>query len=92
MNERDRRNLNPRPTAVFAKYHWSADYGAQTGGAMDFYDSLHPHDQNYCNEAVTAIINAGLQWGVDLRAGRETARKPSPRLKQRRKKSVHATR
>lgn len=79
--------MNPRPTAVFAMFYWGADYAAQRGGVMDFYDALHPADQQFCTDAVTAIINAGLVWGVLVREGEVASMKSQPRLKRTPKRS-----
>lgn len=86
------RNLNPRPTAVFAMFHWPNDYAAQRGGVTDFFDELHPADQAYCNDAVTAIVNAASAWGERFRAGRETGRKSSQPVPRRSKKRPVAAR
>lgn len=83
--KRMQRNLNPRPPAVFAMYHWSADYAAQGGGTMDFFDSLHPADQKYCNDAVTAIVHACVAYGFRLVEAREPMPKTVPRLKKRKR-------
>jgi hypothetical protein len=79
------RNLNPRPNAMFAMYHWPEDYAAQRGGVMDFFDALHPADQKYCNDAVSAIVGTAIAWGVSVKEGEETSRKPAPRIVKRRK-------
>jgi hypothetical protein len=84
MAKSQERNLNPRPNAVFAMYHWPHDYAEQRGGVMDFFDTLHPADQEFCNRAVSAIIGAGIAWGVRVKEGKEIQRKPAPRLKKRR--------
>ena len=81
--ERMRRNLNPRPPAAFAMFHWPHDYAEQGGGTMDFFDSLHPADQQYCNDACHHIINAALNYGLLLKSGEERTTKPHARLKQR---------
>lgn len=85
MSKRDRDNLNPRPPAVFAMYHWSADYAEQGGGVTDFFNALHPADQKFCHDAVTHILNAALAYGVNLKTGKEPQQKLVPRLKRKRK-------
>lgn len=55
---RAQRNLNPTPEAVFAMFHWSADYARQNGGSMDYYDSLPQPRQEFCKRSVDGILQA----------------------------------
>ena len=42
MAKNDERNLNPHKPAVMAMCLLSRHYAAQSGGSMDFWDSLSP--------------------------------------------------
>ena len=45
-----RRNLNPHREARLAMIKWSAQYAAQGGGSMDFWDTLHESKKRLCRE------------------------------------------
>ncbi len=55
---RAQRNQNPTPEAVFAMFHWNADYASQDGGSMDYFDSLPAPRQELCKRAVDGILQA----------------------------------
>lgn len=50
MNERDRRNLNPHKPAVAAMWLYGAEYAAQGGGSMDFWDRLDESRKRICRD------------------------------------------
>lgn len=65
-----RRNLNPHAEAIVAMMIWSRRYAyEQTGGSMDFWDSLSAGEQRQCVEAVDRIKAAA-------RAGRLALQEP----------------
>ena len=49
------RNLSPHKPAVAAVYLWGADYAAQPGGSMDFWDSLTESKKCICRSLVARI-------------------------------------
>lgn len=51
-----KRNMNPHAEARFAMWKWSADYAAQGGGVMDYWDRLSERDKRLCYEAVDEIV------------------------------------
>lgn len=53
-----RRNLNPHKPAVAAMFIYGADYAAQGGGSMDFWDALSAYRKTVCREAVRKILDA----------------------------------
>ena len=55
--ERTRRNVNPHKEALFAMYVWGRKYSQQSGGCMDFWDSLSNGDKRICVEGVDTILN-----------------------------------
>lgn len=52
------RNLNPHKSAVAAMWLFSIDYAAQSGGSMDFWESLSEHQKNLCRRMVSDIEKA----------------------------------
>lgn len=57
MNDQTR-NLNPTPEAIIAMCIWGAEYGAQNGGSMDFYDKLNLARKRQCEDIVRKIKEA----------------------------------
>jgi len=59
MNEAERlqRNINPHKEALLAIYVWGGRYSQQSGGCMDFWDSLSKHDKEICVYGVDTILN-----------------------------------
>lgn len=55
---RDQRNLNPHAAAVAAMYLYGAEYAAQRGGSMDFWDGLDDRRKRICCELVFKIAQA----------------------------------
>lgn len=55
---RDKRNSNPHKAAIAAMYIYSAEYGAQHGGVMDFWDRLSGERQQTCRRLVDRIADA----------------------------------
>lgn len=53
--ERDKRNRDPHKCAVAAMWLWGAEYAAQQGGSMDFWDSLTEHQRALCVRLVQDI-------------------------------------
>lgn len=58
QRQRDRRNLRPSSEAVAAMYLYGAEYAAQNGGSMDFWDSLDESRKQLCRRLVLEIIEA----------------------------------
>ena len=59
LTERDRatRNLNPHAEARVAMAIWSYEYAfKQSGGSMDFWDSLSPGQKRQCVDFVDKIL------------------------------------
>jgi hypothetical protein len=56
--ERDRRNLNPSKEAKAAMWLWGAEYAAQRGGSMDFWDKLDASRKRLCRDLVDDIERA----------------------------------
>lgn len=50
------RNLNPTTAARVAMIIWGAEYAAQRGGSMDFWDSLSPDRQKRCQMVVKDLL------------------------------------
>lgn len=48
--QRAKRNLNPHAEARVAMLVWGERYSKQSGGSMDFYDSLTDSERNLCRE------------------------------------------
>jgi hypothetical protein len=49
------RNLNPTPEARVAMIIWGAEYAAQRGGSMDFWDSLSADRKRRCELVVKTL-------------------------------------
>jgi hypothetical protein len=49
------RNLNPHKPARAAMWLWGAEYSAQEGGSMDFWDRLSLHRKNIARRLVKDI-------------------------------------
>ncbi len=49
------RNLNPTPEATVARIIWGAEYAAQLGGSMDFWDNLDEGRKRRCRSVVKAL-------------------------------------
>ena len=58
MSKADQQNLNPTPAAVAAMYLYSDDYAAQTGGIMEFWQSLPAWKQGVCRDLAKDIQTA----------------------------------
>lgn len=58
-----RRNLNPIPQAVVAMYLYGAEYAAQQGGSMDFWDRLDGRRKRWCKEISDDVIAAAKPKG-----------------------------
>lgn len=52
------RNLNPHAEARLAMVIWSAEYAAQDGGSMDFWDGLPEWRKRLCAELVNDVLTA----------------------------------
>lgn len=52
------RNLDPGAEAIAAMYLYSAEYAAQRGGSMDFWDTLPASKKRLCTEMVNKIKTA----------------------------------
>lgn len=52
------RNLDPGAEAIAAMYLYSAEYAAQHGGSMDFWDALPASKKRLCAELVKKIKSA----------------------------------
>lgn len=50
-----RRNLNPHKPARAAMWLFSAEYGRQRGGSMDFWDRLSESAKKQCRQLVADI-------------------------------------
>ncbi len=60
--QRARRNLAPHAEAIAAMHFWSYSYAAeQSGGSMDFWDSLPEWKKNICRDAVKKIKAASTE-------------------------------
>jgi hypothetical protein len=57
MNEKQaaKRNQNPHAEATAAMYIWGAEYAAQRGGCMDFWDGLSDSRKGICRDLVARI-------------------------------------
>lgn len=49
------RNLNPTPAARVAMIIWGAEYAAQRGGSMDFWDRLDADRKRRCETVVKEL-------------------------------------
>lgn len=58
--KRDHRNLTPHAAAVAAMYLYGAEYAAQSGGSMDFWDKLDSSRRRICCDLVFDIGRASL--------------------------------
>lgn len=56
--QRARRNQRPTAEAVAAMYLYGAEYAAQGGGSMDFWDKLDGSRRQLCHDLVNRIIEA----------------------------------
>lgn len=56
--DRHFRNLHPHGEARIAMIIWGDRYAAQTGGSMDFYDSLSNGEKATCRSALDAVLSA----------------------------------
>jgi hypothetical protein len=61
MRERDARNLNPHKSARAAMWLYGHAYAAQSGGSMDFWDSLPEYKKRLCRDMVDAIERADVE-------------------------------
>ena len=66
----ERRNMNPTPAAVVARYIYGKAYSEQNGGSMDFWDKLPQEKKNYCERFAATILAAARTHG-------ETGNKPN---------------
>ena len=57
------RNINPTAPAYAAMALWGKRYAAQSGGSMDFWDSLSPDEQRTCQELAKKIKEAPMEEG-----------------------------
>lgn len=53
--ERDRRNADPTAEALVAMCIWGAEYAAQGGGSMEFWDRLNRSRKDQCRRMVDRI-------------------------------------
>lgn len=61
------RNLNPHAEAKMAMWLWGAEYAAQGGGSMDFWDRLSDSRKRVAKNAVDDILeiaNKGRRFVV----------------------------
>jgi len=49
------RNINKHKAAVAARFLFGREYAAQSGGTMDFWDTLSDSEKNLCRDLVDAI-------------------------------------
>lgn len=62
--ERAQRNLTPHAEARFAMAMWSHEYAhEQTGGSMDFWDSLDAYRKRISVDVVSEILKAAEMNG-----------------------------
>jgi hypothetical protein len=64
MAKSEKRNINPTAEAVLAMNMWGADYAAQRGGCMDFWDQLAEGEKKRCLEIIDRIREADKAYGV----------------------------
>lgn len=67
MKRRDRENLNPTPAAVVAMHRYGAEYAAQSGGSMDFWDKLDYSRKRLCQDTADRVIEAACLHGMASR-------------------------
>ena len=53
-----KRNLNPHKAALVAMTLYCREYAEQSGGSMDFWDSLTESQKRTCREALKRIERA----------------------------------
>lgn len=63
QKEAHRRNIRPHAEARVAMLIWGSRYASQSGGSMEFYDSLSKHEKATCRSAVDGILSAIEQNG-----------------------------
>lgn len=57
--DRAQRNLNPHAEARLAMAVWAHEYAfEQTGGCMDFWDSLSESRKRFCRDVVSAVLQS----------------------------------
>jgi transcriptional regulator of met regulon len=56
MDDRARRNLNPHRSARMAMILYDHEYAAQSGGSMDFWDSLSKDKKRYVRDMVKRLM------------------------------------
>ena len=62
--QRARRNLHPHAEARLAMSLWSERYAfQQSGGSMDFWDSLTERQQRLCRDIVDGVLKAAKENG-----------------------------
>ena len=59
-------NLNPHRLAVAAMWLYGREYAAQSGGCMDFWNSLSITEKSNCQSMVYAIFNARTETRSEL--------------------------
>lgn len=66
MNEKERaqRNLSPHSAACVAMALYGARYAAQSGGSMDFWDSLNRSEKRICADVARRVRNARPYNGI----------------------------
>lgn len=55
---------------------WGDRYMKQNGGSMDFWDSLTPSEQRFCEEGVEKILEAHRAYSRSFRAERPAFAEP----------------
>ena len=63
MEEKDARNLRPHRPAILAMSLFGSEYQWQSGGSMDFWDSLNKGQKARCHALLDRLSKAGLQEG-----------------------------
>lgn len=65
------RNLNPHAPATAARFIFGREYAYQSGGVMDFWDSLSESEKQLCRDLVDAVKKSrpeDMFEGVDFPA------------------------
>lgn len=69
--DRAQRNLNPHAEARLAMALWGYEYAyEQSGGSMDFWDSLSPSRKSLCAQIVDGILEANEKNGRAAQEGK----------------------
>ncbi|MEZ2132737.1 MULTISPECIES: hypothetical protein [unclassified Sinorhizobium] len=58
MSDNVKRNLHPHAEARLAMALWGAEYAAQLGGSMDFWDGLSEPRKRVCVDILESVLKA----------------------------------